>query len=518
MSNIYRMSEDLKQQEKTFAEQHTIFEEETTLTPEQQKAYDELQQKGSETFLVVNDTDAAGNTVEIPVDDFLADVGTTTVEDPNGENIRLMNTEKSDLQEIEEIKEKETNRIYDTMRTLARGNKELSDDEIAVIMQDTMESIKKKYNLTSISNAFIQNRFSKKPLAEIMRVLPRSFLEMYLSPDEIVHPTMDTKDTLVAAVNYAIVSGPDMDDLNEFIDKENRIIMLSKQLLQYQVDFQELIKNPDELSKFLEEARKYHTPVSPEDDTWAQHIKNPDRLHNEFAQRCAVMDRYATAYQSVMEEYEDTPENQEVRKAIQVEIDHCMERKAVYQDICELALLPKLWYPTLERYQNNKKCTMKYLIKEAVDAVTRIRKAKIQVPFPGYDGTSKDSEKIFTTYMAYMNATMVKYNEEIQKILDTVQDADKSIDHLIAIPGYKTSSVITMFSMLVVILMGRVMKHLSKHNAENPKRDAILLHSYFTIFCKMATDVYIMEDIWAMMRSGVEWAVNSLYLPAIRDQ
>ena len=60
--------------------------------------------------------------------------------------------------------------------------------------------------------------------------------------------------------------------------------------------------------------------------------------------------------------------------------------------------------------------------------------------------------------------------------------------------------------------MGRVVKALTKNNAT--KYDAIMLDSYFQLFCRMGLDIYIMQDMWALMKDFVEYVVRTYYRPA----
>ena len=45
------------------------------------------------------------------------------------------------------------------------------------------------------------------------------------------------------------------------------------------------------------------------------------------------------------------------------------------------------------------------------------------------------------------------------------------------------------------------------------KYDAIVLDSYFYIFNRMGTDVYLMNDIWSRMRNLTGYTLQTWYIP-----
>ena len=67
------------------------------------------------------------------------------------------------------------------------------------------------------------------------------------------------------------------------------------------------------------------------------------------------------------------------------------------------------------------------------------------------------------------------------------------------------------YSLLMVIMMGRILKKCTKNDAT--KYDAIVLDSYFYIFNRMGTDVYLMNDIWSRMRNLTGYTLQTWYIP-----
>ena len=67
---------------------------------------------------------------------------------------------------------------------------------------------------------------------------------------------------------------------------------------------------------------------------------------------------------------------------------------------------------------------------------------------------------------------------------------------------------------MIVILMGRIMKRFSSNT--HTKYDAIMLDCYFQLFCKMGTDIYIMTDIWNMMKNDLVYILEKFYIPNLK--
>lgn len=141
---------------------------------------------------------------------------------------------------------------------------------------------------------------------------------------------------------------------------------------------------------------------------------------------------------------------------------------------------------------------------EAVNAVERIRRSKQDVPFPGYRAEDKKSELIFKHYQEDFNKVFHSYNTAIAAL------AEKEPNHVddlesIQLDGYKEDMVFAYTSMLLIILMGRIMKKLSKNTIT--KYDAVMLDAYFKLFSGLGMDVYIMSNVWRMLKEPVQYVM-----------
>ena len=72
----------------------------------------------------------------------------------------------------------------------------------------------------------------------------------------------------------------------------------------------------------------------------------------------------------------------------------------------------------------------------------------------------------------------------------------------IALPPYDGQMVHKVFALVLSILMGRVMKKCTENTAT--KYDAIILDSYFKIFCSLGMDIYTMTEIWELVSQVAE--------------
>ena len=66
-------------------------------------------------------------------------------------------------------------------------------------------------------------------------------------------------------------------------------------------------------------------------------------------------------------------------------------------------------------------------------------------------------------------------------------------------------------SLYLLILYGRIIKKLCGRNST--KYDAIENDAYFTMYCKLGSDIYLMTDYWNMMKEYIEFAIKTWPMP-----
>lgn len=530
MENLLKLKGDLETKDADAAEAAKAnFAANDTLTEEEKERLARMER---ETSVVVSDRDEMGNTVDTTIEEYVKSMdekvavigtGKPHIDLEKADNIIKMMNSGDIKQTAESMKKEAQNRALEAFRALSTGTEEISDDDYLAINDSALAALQAHFNMDRLDSDTLISKLGKMSLREICDILPAEFVKIYTSENEVKFNNIKAKERLLTSLGYLTVTGPEMDYLNDYIEEENKLALVSKQLLQCQVDFSEMIQDPRNMAQIVTDT----LAICPQDTSiWAKYIKMPNLVHNEFAQRVVIQQNYMDAYTKIMDKYPvislmdsiDNPErlkeaayNEKARHIIQTEIDEAKNKIDAYTKVTELALLKELWPLIPERFKTNKKVTMDYIMKEAVAAVDRIKRCKLNLNFPGFQGTERNAEQIFQHYtVAYAN--MIKnYNAAIVSVLEKETEEHTDIKP-IAIENYDDAVVRTVFVTLLVILMGRVVKRLTKNDAT--KYDAIMLDAYFQIFCRAGMDIYIMEELWDMMRDFTKYVIDTWYIPA----
>lgn len=511
MSNITNLKADLEEKKQADMEANADnFNQDYELTEEEQARIDKMR---TERAVMVTETDANGKAVSLPADEYAKslDKRIVNIKEAGDRALKLVNN--GDIKEsVAEMKERAKQQAINAFRSLSVDNSEISDDDYIAINDDAIKVLMDYFKMDRMDADVVVKKLSKLSLPQICEILPQNFVDIYVSENERKANNIKAKERLLSSIAYLSITGPEMDYLNEYIDEENKLAVVSKRLMQCQMDFTQMIQDDTAMSELL--AKTYE--IEPVDTSfWSSYISNPKRVHNEFAQRVVIFQEYKAAYGKVLDDYPDTPDNQKAREMILAEIQECDHKIDVYSNVCDLELLKKLWDILTDRLKANKKTCLKSITNECIDAVERIRRSKQNVPFPGYNGTSKKADMIFSAYIVAFGRMVLNYNTEISKAEakgDEVGNTSPKNDVApIRIEGYEDNDVATAFAMLLLLAMGRVMKALSKNDAD--KYDAITLDAYFQVFCKLGTDIYLMTDVWGMMREFVQYFLDTWYLP-----
>ena len=506
--------------------------EKEELTESEKETLKKMEEEyGNRPILMVTDTDANGNTTQIPAKEFIKSLDKkvtpiTTTNDPAAEIdkvnevIKTVNT--GDIkQDVEAMKKEARDRTLEAFRTLSNNKdtiKNYTDEEIIALNNNALKTLQEYFNMERLNSDELVKQLRKMPLDQICQILPEEFWSVYLTKNEVALRNPGAKDRLLSVIAYLTTAGPEFDYLNEYIEEENKLIMVSKRLMQCQIDFSEMIKDQKKLSELVAETYQY----IPEDTSiWAKEIKIPNRVHNEFAQRCVIYSHYKDAYIKIMDEYpidESVDEkerkiNIRAREIIQHEIDECDQKMEVYQSVCNLDLFDELLKILIDRFKTNKKINMKYLTQEAERAIEAVKRCKQNLPFPGYKGTERKTDQLLTNYLIAFPIAIKKYNDAIDKVTSREDATEEEIGNIkkISLPEFDDNDTFIVYSILMVIMMGRILKKCTKNDAT--KYDAIVLDSYFFIFNRMGTDIYLMNDIWDKMRNLTGYTLQNWYIP-----
>lgn len=381
---------------------------------------------------------------------------------------------------------------------------EYTDDEIIAINSAAMEAVKKDLHLDKLDADVITRKYARLPLARLAQIIPKEFCDFYISPDDIKRNSLKAKERLLTALAYTSATGPELDYLNDYIEKEHRRVMVSSQLMQCQVDFSKMLRDEKTVSQIAAEAAKISAPDT---SIWSKYIANdPKRLHNEFAQNAVIFAKYKEAYQKLRKDYENDPDSLSI---IDKEIAECDSKYEIYTTIANLTDLKSLWATLCARLLEDKRCDYVNLVREAKAALKRINDAKQEVPFPVYarnalesaKGEKQKLDKMFDMYMGQFPSIIDRYNSTIAKIQNEDETARESTDvHQLTLPNIDNMVLYHYLSLLLLILFGRVMKKFSNGS----KYDAIKLDAYFKIYCMLFSDIYLITDLWDTMKDGVE--------------
>lgn len=503
-------------------------DEKQELTTEEQETLEKLQaQYGDKPILVVNDTDEDGHTSQIPAKEYLKSLdkkvtSIVTPEEGMDEMDKMIKTVNSgDIkQSLDGIKAEARARTIQAFRSLAVNNddtKSLSDDQIIEINSAALTALQEYFKMDRLNADELAKNLRKMPLDKICEILPESFWSVYVTNNEVKLRNSGARDRLISAIAFLTTTGPEFDYLNEYIEEENKLMLVSKRLMQCQIEFTEMLKDEKKISELVTETYQY----VPEDTSiWSKEIKMPNRVHNEFAQRYVIYNHYKKAYEELMTDYpidiEDEKEkkiNTRAREIIQQEIDECDMKMTVYMSICNLDLFKELLGILIDRFKTNKKINMKYLTQEAERAIESVKRCKQNLPFPGFRGTERKTEQLLANYLVAFPAAIRKYNEAVDKVISREDATAENLGDIskIALPEFEDNDTFVIYSLLMVIMMGRILKKCTRNDAT--KYDAIVLDAYFYIFNRMGSDLYLMNDIWKMMLNLTGYTLQTWYIP-----
>ena len=508
MSNILELDAILEERKKQQEEIPTVFENDPEVTEEE---LDSIRKDTDENgdILLIKDKDETGKEVTASLEEYTSDMNEKIAnlsDDPDKAKDILRLVDNGDINaDLEKVKEDAKAHMMGAFKSMAISD-EITDDVINTANEKAIKAIQDHFHMDRLDSDILSKKLKKYNARQLMQILPQEFIDLYVSKKEQATNPDITKEKLIATIAYLVVTGPEADYLNEYIDRENRMALISKELLQCQVDFSDMLKDDRFMADIIREAYKY----APKDESfWSKHIQVPNRVHNEFAQRVVLYQKYLEGYLKISDEHAG---DEDAQKIIQEEIDDCNAKIEVYQSVCDLEIIPQLWKTLIDRYKSNKKMNTEFIYKEALAAIDKVKRCKQDLPFPGYDGSSKKPEVVFPNYLKAFTGMIARYNEELSKAMES---ADESTDlrgiNEIHLTGYDDNDVHTIFAMLVLILMGRVLKKYFSNNMT--KYDAIALDSYFRIFCKIGTDIYIMQDFWKCMSEDIKYILDTWYLP-----
>ncbi len=496
MSKVFDLKNEIDKQEQAMKENDasgTAFEE-VVLTDEEKKKIEEIR---TDKIVVVNEqVSEDGSTVNIPLEDYAAILDNKIAKVDDKDVIKVL--ESGDIKKSDEdIKREAKSAALKTFREFAvKDVSNITDDEYMVINNNAFEALKNHFGVDKLEADKIIPKLMKMTMQDIVAILPPEFVSFYVEDKYISVNNSKGKEKLLAAINYLLVTGPEMDYLNEYIEAENKLIAVANRLIKCQVDFNELLKDEKTITQYLQESYE----ISPKDTEsyWSKYFSDTKMVHNYFANSIICHRHIKESYISLMEEYPDTPENDKARQMIQEEIDECDNKIAIYMSICNLDRFKELVATTTARYAQiakNNKLSYDYIIEECNRAVTSIYRCKQNLPFPGYDNKTSNTALIFKSFMNTYTSMINDYNAKLLRALSK-NDEENTKDKKGITPICLNNDAVTtpgVISVAMAIVMGRLVKKLASNTSD--KYDAIELDAYFKLICNLGTDLYVMKDI-----------------------
>ena len=529
-NNITRLRDDIsRQKEEKNEEAAENFADEKIELTESEKAA--LAEQKSGYTVAVEETNDEGLRTETSLEEATEslDKKVSTIMSTDGPKVLKMVNNGDIKRDVNEIKEQARKQALDAFHSMSVNlpeEEQITDDDYLAINDSAIEALMKEFNMTKLDSNVINKKLQYKSLKQICDLLPKPFVDLYVEESELKANNVKAKERLLATINYLCVTGPELDYLNDYIDDENKNMMVAERLLQCQTDFSNALQDKRNWADILKDAQA----ISPADTSfWSKYIKEPNKVHNEFAQKAVLHTKYKEAYEKILEDYPvipladylDDPEqlnikakeaasNERARKQIQEQIDESQAKIDTYTSIVNLERLRSLWEILWQRLKINKKTKYESLVREAISAIERVRRSKINLNFPGYQGNERKPEQIYIHYMTAYMRMILNYNGTISSVKESEPDQNTDIE-CIHIDGYEDDQTAEMFSLLLCILFGRVVKNLEKTDLS--KYSAIELDAYFTLFCRMGLDIYVMNDVWLMMKDFVKYSLDTYKKP-----
>jgi len=510
--------EDLEAKQKE-AEQAAAeaFKAQSTLTEQEQEAIEKLRTDGTDTVVVVN-TDMNGHKTQQDVAEYTKKIDDlNTVIDFGDKQIKAIN--QGDIRKtVDDVKAEAKTKAITAFRTysIAEESEDMTDDDILAINDSAIRAIQEYCGVNRVDSDKIIKKLSKMPLPALVAILPKDFVRVYVSQDEITYSNYKAKERLLSTLAYLMATGPELDYLNDYIEHEHAMMSVSQEMIKAEMSITDVLGKSEKMSEIVSRAAKIVEQKSDE-AVWSKFITDPKRVHNEFAQRAVVCEEYKAAYEKLLEEHQgDDKISLDARAMIQEQIDECDKKHEAYLSVTNLELFKSLWAILYERITNSKKNSYKNLVREAVSAIDRMRKSKQNIPFPVTDEKSSNRPEIlYKKFQEVLHPALRKYNEVIDHVSTTIDEADgnygldraKSNISPIHVEGVDDEVVFDYFAIMMLIIFGRIMKKLGDRGST--KYDAIMLDSYFRILCEMMSDIYITSDIWEISKDLIIFCIKN---------
>lgn len=475
MNKIEALNNDLERQRNDDMEMAKENFADTELTEKDLESLEKIKRDFS---VVVSETDGVGRK-ETPVDEYTASIESRVEHLKNslGNDTTLRMVNRGDIRKTtEEIQKDVRDKVLTTMRTLS-NDETLEAEDYMKINNEAITALCSYFNMKIVDADRLASKMANLGARQLISILPKRFVELYMGETEITNKNANKiKERLIAAVAYIAVTGPEMDYLNDYIEHENHLVEVGQRLIKCQIELTDVLKTDESLAEVLKRSRV----ALPDYEIWSKYIKEPAFVMNQFAQRAVTHDMLADSYEKLLEEYTD----EDAVARIKTEVLESRLKAEMYRTVTNLEQFRYLLKVYMERIDKDKRKSMKMLEKDALDAVIRIKRCKLNLSFPGYTGKEYNDKQILDAGRTALRNAITQYVNTLDTIRERVTDLN--------VPTHIVDA--DKCALLLIIVMGRLVKSLTRNNAFD-KYNAIMLDAYFQMFCEVSADIYVMNDI-----------------------
>ena len=473
--------------------------EQYTLTEDEQKRLEELKHQysiGNDNKMVTMVTTTNGSSSETSIKEYFRMVDDNMETTKNG--LKLVNASDNNLLDsatslvnsIQDI-------IYEQIQNMT------VNDDGEVVSKDILETISNDINnlcinelkISNVDSDGINKYFSNYTITALKNILPKSFVETFIDSGLLISENAaDDRDRIINIIGMMVMSKNEIGRINEYIEYSEKVMQVLIRLEECGKDLSEALKNPQTFSEAVERTRAEtgNPKINELVMKYKSHFKDSNISINAgadyFAIRYVMMQELAKAYEKFKVEYSDKDE----LEAIDNEISESRRKSECYLDACQLETFAQVYSAYEFAAKSDKRTSRKGLNNQGKTYIDKVRKSKLNLSFPGYQATMKNSNEIFISYKQYIDSAVKKYNE----MIDSAENCN--------ITDLKKINCDTeVLAGVLLTIMARLLKKFTKNTSD--KFNAISITSYYQRFSRIGTDLFTIWEMYKIVEPIVKY-------------
>lgn len=473
------------------------------LTDEDKKFISELKSKGKVSTVVT--VDNQGHKVEISSDKYISEMEKKVMKLDNkmrlvdpydvDETLKSKENQIANMSEILENRLGEKNaRIENEAIAIKKhsmnlvnsmSSEDISEEEFDKMGYDLRDAVKAAFPESNEDADELLEKLKKYPLNDIKKILPAKFIETFLDTEN--DNPIEVKEQLISAARYIVVTGPDMDDLNEYVSYEHEKVNVLRELMQYNIDMMKVILTEESLAEIH---RKCVENISAGAKmNYMRSVKNSSNIEIFFSEYAEVSTKLAEAYEKLLTD-EKYASDEYAISCINAEITANRKKAEFYQNLPQLNDFSERMDIFIESQKSDKRGFKEESVhKLAKKAVEKVCAFKVDISFPGYSHEMRKVDEIYKAYLdTFCNRKsgwFINYN----KIIDGLNEAGNNELSLKPVD----EEYFEIIAEVILIVMTRMCKKYSKVNSE--KFSGMRIESHFRLLCMLSSDIFVMNRI-----------------------